>query len=117
MRHALLRLLLTEKRLFKKISYILVLLMMPLLIAGLSNKADEEAGIIRIGIYSEGGEESLSRRVADGFLQEESILRYIRYDSEEDAVSALSESSIDAVWIFPSDLEERLSQKRKGSEP
>ncbi|MBP1584552.1 MAG: ABC transporter permease [Lachnospiraceae bacterium] len=110
MRHALLRLLLTEKRLFKKISYILVLLMMPLLIAGLSHKADEEAGIIRIGIYSEGGEESLSRRVADGFLQEESILRYIRYDSEEDAVSALSESSIDAVWIFPSDMEERLSQ-------
>lgn len=108
MRHALIWLLLTEKRLFKKISFIIVLLMMPLLIAGLNHKADEEAGIIRIGIYSEGAEGSLSRRAADGFLEENSILRYISFDSEEDAVTALTESSIDAVWIFPSDMEERL---------
>ena len=109
MRHAFIRLLLTEKRLFRKISFILVLLMMPLLIAGLSHKADEEAGIISIGIYSEGPENSLSRKVTEGFLEEDSILRYIRFDSEEEAVKALSESRIDAVWIFPADMEERLS--------
>ena len=110
MRRVLVWLLLTEKRLFKKISFIIVLVMMPLLIAGLSRKAGEEAGIINIGICSEGAEGSLSQKIADGFLEENSILSYIRYENEDDAIQALNESRIDAVWIFPDDMEARLSE-------
>lgn len=99
---------LTEKRLMKKISYVVVLLMVPVLIWAFRLGAREAAGMLRIALYTPAAEGTLSHELTERFLEEKSILRYVRFDSEEEALKALREDEADAAWIFPEDLEGEL---------
>ncbi len=99
---------LTEKRLFKKISYIVVLLMVPVLVWGLMRGARQEAGMVTIGLYADAGEGSFSEAMVRKFMEEKSILKYEIFETEEAGRRALEESRVDALWIFPKDLEEEL---------
>ena len=108
--------LLTEKRLMKKISYVAMLLVMPILVLGLRQGAREEAGMVTIGLYAPAEEGSLSRELIRQFMEEKSVLRYLHYETEEEALRALEARKVDAVWIFPEHLErelERLAEKKR----
>ena len=101
---------LTEKRLFKKISYIVVLLMVPVLVWGLMRGARQEAGMVTIGPYADAREGSFSDEVIRKLTEEKSILKYERFETEEAGRKALEESMVDALWIFPEHLEEELRE-------
>ena len=101
---------LTEKRLFKKISYIVVLLMVPVLVWGLMRGARQEAGMVTIGLYADAREGSFSDEVIRKLTEEKSILKYERFETEEAGRKALEESMVDALWIFPEHLEEELRE-------
>lgn len=108
--------LLTEKRLIKKLSYLVVLLMVPFLVWGLQRHATDEAGMVSIGLVTEAKAGSLSDKVIARFMSEKGILRYVRFETEEEALNALSGARVDALWIFPEHLEEdlmKLAQKRR----
>ena len=108
MNRIIVRCFLTEKRLFRKISFIIVLLMIPVLVAGLKNRADEESGLVRIGLYTPDEEGSFSDEIIDRFLEDESVFLYSEYESEEEGIAALEECVIDALWILPEDLDALL---------
>lgn len=93
--------------------------MVPVLVWALQRSAADEAGMVSIGLATDAEEGSLSDQLIQRFLSEESILRYVRYNSEEEAVKALSENQVDAVWIFPEKLEEDLTRlaKKKSIRP
>ena len=74
---------LTEKRLFKKISYIVVLLMVPVLVWGLMRGARQEAGMVTIGLYADAGEGSFSEAMVRKLMEEKSILKYEIFETEE----------------------------------
>ena len=109
--------LLSEKRLLKKISYVVVLLMVPLFVLTMKRLSEEEAGILNIGLYSEDVEGSLSDQIIERLLTEESIFRFMQFDSEEQAVKALRERKVDAVWIFPEKLYEKIHSYPAGALP
>ncbi len=100
--------LLTEKRLLKKISYVAVLLIVPFLVFGLRQAASQEAGMVTIGLYTPAEEGSLSDALLDRFMEEKSVLRFLRYETEDEAIKALTGKTVDAVWILPEDLEGEL---------
>ncbi|MBO4749253.1 MAG: hypothetical protein J5546_02965, partial [Lachnospiraceae bacterium] len=110
---------LTEKRLIKKISYVAVLLVMPFLVLGLRQGARQEAGMVSIGLYTPAEEGSLSDLVITRFMEEKSVLRFFRYESEEEALDALKAQRVDAIWILPEDLEKDLTKlaQRKSIRP
>ena len=105
--------LLTEKRLLKKISYIAVLLILPILVLGLQRGSTEEAGMVSIGLYTPAKEGSLSDKVIQRFLTEKSVLRFYRFEGEEEALQALYSQKVDAVWILPENLEADLERLAK----
>ncbi len=109
MRRGLIWWYLTEKRLFKKPGYLLVLLMVPVLAWAMGRQAGQEAGMVTIGLCCEeqGG---LSEEILERMISEESILRYLRFDTEQEAVQAVKNGSVSAAWIFPERLEEKLAK-------
>lgn len=113
MRHVLVWCLLTEKRLLKKVSYIVVLLIVPVLVWGLRQGAKEEAGMLSIGLYTPAAAGTLSDQVIDRCMTEKSVIRYFRYNTEEEALEALKGKLVDAVWILPEDLESDLGRNVK----
>ena len=98
-----------------KISYIAVLLILPILVLGLQRGAKEEAGMVSVGLYTADEEGSLSDQVIQKLLTGKSVIRFQRYAGEEEALDALMAQKVDAVWILPEDLEkelERMAQKK-----
>lgn len=101
--------LLTEKRLLKKISYLLVLLLVPVLAWGLKAAARLEAGMVKIALCCEerGG---LSEEIIQGMMEEKGALRYVFFDSEEDALKSVESGETDAAWIFPEELDKKFQK-------
>lgn len=102
--------LLTEKRLLKKISYIAVLMILPVLMLGLRRASKEEAGMVSIGLCTEDGTGSLSDQIIQRMMEEGGILKYKRYETEAMAMKAVRAGEVDAAWIFPQDLEKDLEK-------
>ena len=101
---------LLNKRLFKKPSFVIILCMIPLLVLGLKLISKQESGIVRIALVNEGaGEKTGAGTIIDSLLNADSVFLYSRCDSEEEAVELLDLDSVDAVWVFPEDYDERVS--------
>lgn len=100
---------LTEKRLWKKPGYLLVLLLVPILAWSMRIAAREEAGMLTIGLCSEeqGG---FSEEIMRELMEEDGVLRYIRYSSEQEAIDGVCSGVVHAAWVFPEGLDEKLRQ-------
>lgn len=100
---------LTEKRLFKKPGYLLVLLLVPLLTVGMRMGSKEEAGMVTVGLCCEeqGG---LSEEIIEDMMNQPSVLRFLKYDTEEAAIRAVEAGKVSAAWIFPAKLDEKLNK-------
>ncbi|MCH5274341.1 MAG: ABC transporter permease [Lachnospiraceae bacterium] len=99
---------LLNKRLFKKWSFLLILCMVPLLVAGLRLAAGQESGIVTIALCMKNPADELSVQVAEQLKGDDGVLRYITCETEEEARELVKSFQADAAWIFPEDLEESL---------
>ena len=102
----------TEKRLWKKPGYLLVLVLVPILVFALRIAMREEAGMVTIGLCSEEKGE-LSEEILQELMEEKGVLRYIDYPTEKEALRGLEGGYVKAVWIFPEKLEEKFTQMAK----
>ncbi|MCR5507353.1 MAG: ABC transporter permease [Lachnospiraceae bacterium] len=98
---------LLNKRLLKKRSFIIILCLIPALVLGLKLVSERESGIVRIALVNEGSREA--GLIIDEMLERDSVFLFYEYDDEEPAKDALLDNRIDAVWVFPRDYEERVS--------
>lgn len=110
MRQIAVRYFLLNKRLFKKYSFLLILCMVPLLVAGMRLAAGEESGIVRVALCLRNPEDELSSRIVRNFMDNRGILRYVSCDSEEEARTMVAACEVNAAWIFPENMEESLRQ-------
>jgi len=94
------------KRLLKKPSFIVLLLLIPICSAALAISFSEESGVMTIGLYSEGS--SIGDEIVDSLLKKESILSFRSFESEAQAKKAVEEEKIHAAWIFPKELSENI---------
>ncbi|MBQ7955497.1 MAG: ABC transporter permease [Lachnospiraceae bacterium] len=98
-----------NKRLLKKGSFLLVLLMVPLLIAGMRMAAKEESNVLTIALYG-GPEDELAGEIIVNLLSEDSIVKYVKADSQEMARKTVENGTADAAWIFVDDLQGALQE-------
>ena len=81
--------LLLSKRLFKKPSFWAVLLLAPLLTAGMTIVAEQDAYILRIAVYAEPSEDSLGEEIAGDLAEVDGVISYHLCSSlRSDRVSA-----------------------------
>ena len=109
---------LLNKRLFKKPSFVIILCMIPLVVFGLKLISKQESGIVRIALVNlaEDGEDAVSGAgdIIDRLTGNDSVFLYSECASEEDALEMLEADSVDAVWIFPEDYDERVAAFTQG---
>lgn len=97
---------LLNKRLTKKYSFLIILGMVPLLVAGLFLAAREDSGVLHILLCQENQEDPLSEQVIRELLEKDSILRFSREASKAAACEEVRSGRADAVWIFSDGLQE-----------
>lgn len=103
-RRVFLWLMMLNKRLLKKISFLIILCSIPLLVLGVNLMAKQESGILRVILCQEDADD-LSEKIVSQLLDMDSALSFVEVETEEEAIRLVQANKADAAWIFPEDFE------------
>lgn len=96
------------KRLYKKATFLLLLISIPFLVLGYNATAREDSGVLTIALASRSPEvEALTRSVWDE-LQESQLILYVETESPEAATEMVRRGDADTAWIFEENLEHKI---------
>jgi len=95
------------KRLYKKATFLAILLLIPLLVLGYNAAARGDSGMITVALAQE-GQDALAREVLESFDGTSQLIRYTHCASAEDAQSLVQGGKADMAWIFPDNMRQHL---------
>ena len=110
MRQIGIRFWLLNKRLFKTYSFLVLLCLVPALVAGVRLGTREDSGIAKILLYLPNPEDELAVRIASELQEDNGVLYYELCASEEEGRRAVENFQADALWVFPEDMKEALTE-------
>ena len=102
------RYLLLLKRLLKKKSYIVMLLVAPLMALMLRTMSSADAGLLTIGVLVPGDDYS-SQWLKNNLTDNPGSLRFIFYEDEQRLVKDVESQQLQEGWICPANLDETVS--------
>ena len=103
------RYLLNIKRLLKRVSFIVILLLMPLLIFAMRYVNTKDSGVLNIVLTCEDKSDEYAREITEKLVNGDGMISYRIVDSRESAEKAVAEGHADAAWIFPANFTEKVS--------
>ncbi|MBO4468365.1 MAG: ABC transporter permease [Clostridia bacterium] len=101
--------LLMQKRLLKKPSFIVILLLIPIAVGSITAISKKEAGILRISVYPGGDNDPATRSVVERICEHKDILNVEFSNSASSAKDAVAHGESDCAWIFPENLKKVIS--------
>ncbi len=108
-REILIWLLLLNKRILKKRSFIVILGCIPFLVIGVTTMSEQDSGIVRIALCQEDEEDKLATELIGKLLEKNSVVHFSQADSEEEAKKLVQNQSVDAAWIFHENFQQQIS--------
>ena len=96
------------KRGFKKISFIFILIMLPILCFFLSSVIKTEGTSVKAGIYSECDDE-MSDKIIDKLINEYKSVSFIECSSMEQLKENVISGRFECGYVFPKDFTEKLA--------
>lgn len=103
------------KRLMRKKSFLLTLLLIPLLTYVLTMASKEESGIMNIAITSRDSESTSYKNILSQITDDEkSSLLFTQYPTPYEAKEAVRNGKAECAWIFEDDFENRCKRYASG---
>lgn len=102
--------LLLNKRFLKKVGLWAILIIIPLLTVALNIVSLEDNGIITVALAAENKNDALANEVINQIKQDNRLMRFLVSNTPDDAERLVKEGEVDAAWIFPDNLAEKLSE-------
>ncbi len=99
---------LLTKRLYKKIAFLAILLLIPLIVLGIGIIAKQDSGFMKIALAQEDMDDALSDSIIAELEESENLILYNYYDTPEDAREAVESGKADAAWIFPKETKSKI---------
>lgn len=101
--------LLLTKRLFKKKSFIFLVVLIPLSVFLISISAAEKSGFLNIALTFSEKPDIDTYKICEEIVDSSELINFEIISNRQDAVSLLKSGKIDAVWIFPNNMEEKIN--------
>lgn len=95
---------LIQKRLLKKPSFLIILLLIPIVVFSISKLSEKDTSIFKAAIYSGKDQGEAKASVLSRISAYEDVLEYKFCNSPEEAKDAVINGSVDCAWIFPDDF-------------
>lgn len=108
MKRMLLWFLMLSKRLYKKPSFVALLVLIPLCVLAFRFAADQGSGFVHIVLAQHEKEDAISSEVIEKLMSDSSILHFTLAESPEEALEEVRSGKADEAWIFPADTEKEL---------
>lgn len=113
---SLLRLLLWNKRLFRKPCFVLILVLIPLSMIAILTLGSGDHGAVTVAVAAEDPSDPIAADILSSLRSDDSrILRFIMCDTPSEATDMVRSAKSDSAWILPRDLAaktERFASKR-----
>lgn len=99
--------LLLNKRLYKKVTFLLILVLIPVLVMGYGAVAREESGVLTVALACD-GEDPTATQIMQELKDGSNLIRFVICDDPETARAMVNGQRADAAWIFEDELEEAI---------
>lgn len=101
--------LLLSKRLYKKVTFLMLLILIPAVVIVYSVVVDgEDSGISTVVLVQEDPADALSAQVIGALQGSSEAVRFTLAASAEEAEARVRYGKADSAWIFPADLDARI---------
>ncbi len=97
-----------SKRLYRKKTYLLILLLIPLLVVGFQSVAQEDSGVVTIALSQEGSQDAFTAKVFERLISNTQVINYVKVEEPERAEEMVATGKADSAWIFPKDLQQYI---------
>lgn len=101
---------LLNKRLLKKISFLVILCCIPVLVAGVNFMTGQDSGMLRVVLCREETDDALADEVVEGLEKHENLLYLLKTDSRDEAEKLVQSGKADVAWVFPEDLQGAIEE-------
>lgn len=93
-----------NKRLYKKASFIAILVLLLISVVAFAFASKAESGFVNIVLAQSNKSDKISSEIVKELLNEDSLVRFTLAESVEDAVATVKNGKADTAWIFPEDM-------------
>lgn len=118
MKKTLLWLWLLTKRLYKRPTFLILLVLIPALVLGYGAAAGEDSGVVTVALAREDAD-PLALQVIEKLCSDTQLIRYLSCASADEAESLVRSGKADAAWIFRAGMTDnaaRFAQSRSQSD-
>lgn len=98
-----------SKRLYKKPSFLILLLLIPLCVFAFSFVAKQNSGFVNV-VLSAPDDDKVSNAVIEELLNESSIISFTVADSEQEALAEVKSGLADEAWIFTENARDEINE-------
>ncbi len=96
-----------SKRLYKKLTFLAILLLIPALVLGYKAAAQGDSGMLTVALAQQ-GEDALASAMMDSLVGSSQLIRYVTCDSPDSAESMVRHGKADMAWVFPCQMQAAL---------
>lgn len=104
-----------SKRLYKKPSFLALMLLIPLCVTLFAGAARDDSGFVHIALAREQADDPIATAIMNDLLAETGLIQFCQL-SPEDALEAVQTGKADEAWIFPPDMDSTLQNFADGKE-
>lgn len=110
--------LMCSKRLVHKLSFLIILCLIPVIIPVAKLAMSGESGILRVAVASQDNSPA-AKRAMEKIRNADSIIQFVICDTEADATEMVTTHKADAAWVYKDNIEERINRfiKKESKEP
>ena len=99
--------LLMHKRLYKKVTFLLILVLIPMLVMSYRAVARDESGLLTVALACK-GEDATAAEMMQELKDGSDLIRFVICDDPQTAEAMVIHQEADAAWIFDDDLEDAI---------
>lgn len=99
---------LLTKRLYKKLTFLFILLLIPVSVALISLSAEEDSGFVTVALALEDKNDAVAMDIAKELSEGSELVHFAICSEKNQAMEMINTGKADSVWLFPEDMEEKL---------
>lgn len=103
-------------RLLKKISFVVVLCLIPLLTVLFTLTAKEDAGFVKIAVAADEPTDPLAASIVQMLCKESNVALMVPCDSAKEAEELVVSGKADTAWVLPENMATRIAQVADGKQ-
>lgn len=98
-----------SKRLYKKPTFLVIMVLIPVLVLGYTSISGGESGVITVGLASQEAD-PITQEVFTSLQGSSELISFQVYSDPQEAETLLQGGKLDAVWIFPGKMAEKIEK-------